>query len=197
MRGGKQGYYKMPFTLTRERKIILIGGAILLLLGLIYNLAPSVQGMLSEDETLGLKEQKLMKYTAKVNEKASLTQQEKALRNRLKRIEAGLLTPKTPALAAVDIQTMVRDIAASYGAEVKTMRILNAVSEEDQAYVAIPVEVTLSSSVRQLVEVLYGIETSNRLLHVADITARAAGGRKGDTILSTMTVEGFMKKKNA
>jgi len=187
----------MPFTLTRERKIILIGGAILLLLGLIYNLAPSVRGMLSEDETLGLKEQKLMKYTAKVNEKASLIQQEKALRNRLKRIEAGLLTPKTPALAAVDIQTMVRDIAARNGAEVKTMRILSAVSEEDQAYVAIPVEVTLSSSVRQLVEVLYGIETSTRLLHVADITARAAGGRSGNTILSTMTVEGFMKKKDA
>jgi len=186
----------MPFALTNERKVILIIGAILLLLGLIYNLAPSFSGWLAEDETLGLKEQKLLKYKAKVNEKASFSQQEKSLQSRLRRIETGLLTPKTPALAAVDIQTMVRDIAVRYGAEIKTMRILSAVPEDDQAYVAIPVEVTLSSSIRQLVEVLYGIETSTRLMHVADITARAAGGRSGDTILSTMTVEGFMKKKD-
>jgi len=187
----------MPFTLTKERKIILIVGAILLLLGLVYNLAPSFSEWLAEDETLGLKEQKLLKYRAKVKEKASFAQQEKSLGSRLRRIEAGLLTPKTPALAAVDIQTMVRDIAARYGAEIKTMRILSAVPDSDHAYVAIPVEVTLSSSIRQLVEVLYGIETSTRLLHVADITARAAGGRRGNTILSTMTVEGFMKKKNS
>jgi len=187
----------MPFTLTKERKIILIGGAILLLLGLIYNLAPTVQGVFSDDEALALKEQKLTKYVAKVNEKTSLAQQAKALENRLRRIEAGLLTPKTPALAAVDIQTMIRDIAVRYGAEVKTMRILSAVSSEDNAYMAIPVEVTLSSDVRQLVEVLYGIETSSRLLQVVDLTSRAAGGRSGNTILSTMTVEGYMKRQEA
>jgi hypothetical protein len=186
----------MAFTLTRERKIILIGGAILLLLGLIYNLAPTVQGMFAEDEALALKEQKLAKYLAKVNEKTAYARQAKALENRLRRIETGLLTPKTPALAAVDIQTMIRDIAVRYGAEVKTMRILSAESSDDNAYVAIPVEVTLSSDIRQLVEVLYGIETSSRLLHVVDLTARAAGRRSGSTILATMTVEGFMKKQD-
>jgi hypothetical protein len=187
----------MPIALTRERKIILIGGAILLLLGLIYNLAPTVQRMFAEDESLALKEEKLTKYLAKVNEKTIYAQQAKALENRLRRIEAGLLTPKTPALAAVDIQTMIRDIAVRYGAEVKTMRILSAASSADNAYVAIPVEVTLSSDIRQLVEVLYGIETSSRLLHVVDLTARSAGRRSGDTILATMTVEGFMKKQDA
>lgn len=185
----------MPFALTRERKIILIGGAILLLLGLIYNLAPSVRRMFAEDESLALKEEKLTRYLAKVSEKTSYAQQAKALENRLRRIEAGLLTPKTPALAAVDIQTMIRDIAVRYGAEVKTMRILSAASSDDNAYVAIPVEVTLSADIRQLVEVLYGIETSSRLLHVVDLTARSAGRRSGDTILATMTVEGFMKKQ--
>jgi len=185
----------MPFTLTRERKIILTVGAVLLLLGLIYNLAPTVRGVFSEDEALSLKEQKLIKYLAKVNQKASYVKQAKALQSRLQRIEAGLLTPKTPALAAVDIQTMVRDIAVRHGAEVKTMRILSTASSEDNAYLAIPVEVTLTSNVRQLLEVLYGIETSSRLLHVTDITARAAGGRRGDTILATMTVEGFMKQQ--
>lgn len=187
----------MPFTLTKERKIILIGGVILLLLGVIYNLAPTFQELLSEDETLTLKEEKLAKYLTNVNEKATIARSEKALRNQLRRMEAGLLTPKTPALAAVDIQTMIRDIAAKNGAEIKTMRILSAVSSDDQAYVAIPVEVTLSSTVRQLMEVLYGIETSNRLMHVVDMTARAAGGRSGNTIISTMTVEGFMKKQDA
>lgn len=187
----------MPLALTRERKIILIGGAILLLLGVIYNLAPRFQGVLSEDENLALKEEKLVRYLARVNEKASFVQQEKAYQNRLRRLEAGLLEPKTSALAAVDIQTMIRDIAVKHGAEVKTMRILSVVSSDDEAYVAIPVEVTLSSTVRQLVEVLYGIEASNRLMHVADLTARAAGGRSGDKILATMTVEGFMKKQDA
>jgi len=187
----------MPFTLTKERKIILTGGAILLLLGLFYNLAPTLRGMFAEDDVLILKEEKLTKYLAKVNEKTFYVQQAKALENRLRRIEAGLLTPKTPALAAVDIQTMIRDIAVRYGAEVKTMRILSAESLDDKAYMAIPVEVTLSSDIRQLVEVLYGIEASSRLLHVVDLTARAAGRRGRSTILATMTVEGFMKKQGA
>jgi hypothetical protein len=124
-----------------------------------------------------------------------LEKQAKALQNRLRRIETGLLTPSTPALAAVDIQTMIRDIAIRHEAEVKTMRILSAVASEDNSYVAVPVEVTLTSTVDQLVEVLYGIQTSNRILHVADITARATGGRRGDIILSTLTVEGYMKKE--
>ena len=187
----------MPFTLTKERKIILLVGAVLLLLGLIYNLAPRVQGLVARNETLSLKEEKLLKYMAKVKQKASVEKQEKALRNRLRRVEAGLLTPTTPALAAVDIQTMIRDIAVQHEAEVKTMRILSAGALEDDDYIAIPVEVTLTATVGQLVEVLYGIETSNRILHVADITARAAGGRRSATILATLTVEGFMKKKTA
>ena len=59
---------------------------------------------------------------AKVKQTAAIERQEKALRNRLRRIEAGLLTPTTPALAAVDIQTMIRDIAVQHDAEVKTIK---------------------------------------------------------------------------
>ena len=49
-------------TLSKERKYILIVGGILLLLGLIYRYAPSLEGIFTPDDTIELKEQKLENY---------------------------------------------------------------------------------------------------------------------------------------
>lgn len=185
----------MTFTLTRERKLILgIGGA-LLLLGVVYNLLPSFESTTNGEEALSLTRQKLAKYRAKVSDRSRLESGIKAGRLQLQRAEAGLLQANTPALAAVDIQQILTQIAGSTGAEVKTMRVLGSEPISDDNYIAVPVEVTLSSDIRQLVGVLYAIDTSKKLLRVKELAVRSAGIRRGDKILTTFTVEGFMKKE--
>lgn len=186
----------MAFELTRERKIIIgIGGA-LLLLGLVYHQLPSFAPTADGDEILDAKRQKLSKYREKVGERDQLEARLKVAQLQLRRAEDGLLMAKTPALAAVDIQQILTQIAGTTEAELKTMRVLNPDPIPEEDYIAVPVEVTISSDIRQLVGVLYAIDTSNKLLRTRDLSIRSAGVRRRNKILSTFTVEGFMKKNS-
>lgn len=182
------------FELTKERKYLLIGGAVLLLMAVLYNLTPTLSALWSQEEALAVKSQKLARYREKVQEKKTLDAKQDALQKVLRRTEAGLLQGKTPALAAVDIQTIIREITERTEAEIKTMRILKPEELSDSNYIAIPVEITLSSDVRQLIGVLYQIETSPQVLRTANVVIRSAGMRRGTNILTTLTIEGFMKK---
>jgi hypothetical protein len=183
----------MQFHLTRERSIILSVGAALLLIGAIYYFLPLFESAAPGEEVLAIKQEKLAKYREKAQEKNRLEAGLLAVRRRLQSAELGLLQANTPALAAVDIQQMVSQIANQTQAEVKTMRILGPEAVEGEEYTAVPVEVTLSSDIRQLVGVLYGIDNARKLLRIKNLTVRSAGARRNDKILSTFTVEGFMK----
>jgi len=182
-------------TLSRERRYILLGGAVLLLIGLIYRYAPSVEGLFSSAEATALKEQKLANYRRIAQKRQALETQLEALRQTLRRAESGLLAGKTPALAAVEVQNMIKRIVEEKGAQVRSIRVLRPQGEEEGAYVGIPVQATVLSNIRQLKEVLYAIESSGNLFHVRELRVRAVGRRKQeDQIQSTLTVEGFFKK---
>jgi hypothetical protein len=187
----------VKFELTRERKIIFGIGAVLLLAGLVYNLLPVFQGPSQEEALLDAKTQKIIKYREKVGSQAQLDARRQAAEVRLRRAESGLLQAKTPALAAVDIQQVLTQIAGQTAAEIKTMRILDTAAMEGEDYIVVPVETTISSDIDQLVAVLYRIENASKLLRIKDLAIRSAGVRRGEKILSTITVEGFMKKSAA
>jgi hypothetical protein len=182
-------------TLSKERKYILILGGILLLLGLIYRYTPSLEGIFTPDDTIELKEQKLDNYRRIAKKRKALEAQLASLRQSLRRAEAGLLSGKTPALAAVEVQNLIKRLVNEKGAQIRTIRVLRPKAEGEGVYVAIPVQATLQSNIRQLKDVLYGIETSRHLLHVKDLRVRAIGRRRQpDQIQSTLTVEGYLKK---
>jgi len=184
----------MRFALTKERKLLLAGGALVLLLGLIYNLAPRFADWEARDEALDLQRDTLARYRRIIAEKDALGREKRALEGLLRRSEAGLLDAKTPALAAVEIQKGLQDLAARLGAEVKSMRQREAASpDEDAPYRPVSVEVTLAASIGQLVEMLHAVETDSRVQRVLEMTLRAAAGRDEGAILATLTIEGFMR----
>ena len=116
-----------------------------------------------------------------------------ALRHTLRRAESGLLSGKTPALAAVEVQNMTKRIVEEKGAQVRSIRVLRPQEGEEGIYVGIPVQATVLSNIRQLKDVLYAIESSENLFHVRELRVRAVGRRKQeDQIQSTLTIEGFL-----
>lgn len=185
----------VEFEWNRERKIILGIGGLLLLAGLFYNLISADRGPVSQEELLAVKAQKVLKYREKVGTQSRLENRRQNAVNRLRQAESGLLEAKTPALAAVDIQQQLTQIAGEIAAEIKTMRILGIEAVARGSYVAIPVEVTISSDIDQLVGLLYGIQNASRLLRIKDLAVRSAGVRRDEKILTTLTVEGFMRKE--
>ncbi|MGE0083278.1 MAG: type II secretion system protein GspM [Desulfococcaceae bacterium] len=180
--------------MNKERKYILIFGAAVLLAGAVYRFLPDDPGALfSGREEISLKEKKLARYRETVQEKESLQAMLRSLQADLNMLESGLLSGGTPALAAVEIQNIVNEIAARGDAEIQSMQILPSRTLKDSPYVPVPVQVILSGSVRQLKDILYQIENAQKILKISSIRVRPQHRRQSDGVQSEFTVEGFMK----
>lgn len=187
----------MKFSLTRERKYILIGGAILLFFGLMYRALPLFQGIYDGGAQIAAKEKQLAKYQRAIEEGEELKRRLAALTSALKRGEFGFLTGRTPSLAAVDMQNILNAITAKSGVEIKSMRVLKAAKQDDTKYLSIPVKFSIVPTVRQMKEILYGIETSGKYLMVRDIRITAPRRKGREQLRVDMTVAGFMKESES
>ena len=142
-----------------------------------------------------------------MQEKKVVEQDVRRLKKTLKQAEAGLLSGKTESLAAAEIQQIATRITNAAGAEIKTMRVLQPDRSTNDMYLAIPVEITINSTMRQLTQLLYKLESSAKLLRIVNLGIRVAGGAGGRArfrkssksvnILTVLTVEGFVKKRES
>lgn len=184
----------LKFKFDKKRKYIIIIGAVLLLLGLIYRLFPFFQGIQSASAENVLKEKQLAKYRQMVHEGKNLEARLISLNRTLTRAESGLLTGKTPPLAAVDIQNILNKIASRSDVEMKTVRVLKPEKLDEKNYLSVPVQFSISSTIRQLKEILYRIETSPKYLTVKKVRINVARRGSSRQIRSDITVAGVMKK---
>ena len=190
--------YNLPFyeviKINKQKKYILIAGAIILLFGLAYRLAPFFQGVGPSDTEIDLKEERLKKYRQMLGQATDLEAELISLNRFLDRLEAGLLTGKTPSLAAADIQNILSDIAGRNGVEIKTVRVLKHQELEEKIYQSIPVQFFISSDISQLRTILYSIRSSPKNLTVQKLDINVARRGKSRELKSTITIAGFMKK---
>lgn len=187
------------FEIEKNRRFLVIAGAVLLLMAVVYRLIPMFQEMGGTGEAIALKQRQLEKYRQMVHEGDDLEKKLKSLEKILRQGESRLLTGKTPSLAAADIQNIVHDMATESNVEIKTVRVLKPEELEKGAYLSIPVQLTITSAIRPLEQFLYRIATSPRYLTVKKLRIRIATTRslkssaKTD-IRSDITVHGFLKK---
>ncbi|HOO89323.1 MAG TPA: type II secretion system protein GspM [Syntrophales bacterium] len=183
----------MKISLTRERKYILIGGAILLFFGFVYWVFPFLQGIYDGSTQIEMKEKQLAKYQRTIGEGEELKQRLTALTAALDQGESGFLKGRTSSLAAVDIQNILNAIAAKSDVEIQSKRVLKAEKQDDTAYLIIPVKFSIVSTMRQLKEILYGIEASDKNLMVREMRITVPRGKGKEQLRVDMTVAGFMK----
>jgi hypothetical protein len=140
-----------------------------------------------------------------VLEKKAVKRELLSLQTIFKRAEAALLTGKTPSLAAAEIQEILSRITNAAGAQIMTVRVLQPDRSGNKMYLAIPVEVTINSTMRQLTQLLYKLDRSAKLLRIAKLGIRSRAGRvrlakrviSANLITTTLTVEGFVKNMEA
>ena len=181
------------FKIDKQRKYILVTVAILLLFGLIYRFFPFFQGIQAAGAEIVLKERQLAQCRQMVQEGNDLQAKLIFLNRTLERVESGLLTGATPALAAVDVQNTLNEIASRSEVEIKTVRVLKPEKMDEENYLCVPVQFTISSTIRQLKEMLYRIETSPKYLTVKKIKINVRHRRDPGQIQSDLTVAGVMK----
>jgi Tfp pilus assembly protein PilO len=188
----------------KGRKIIATGVALLALLAITYIFDSLNRSTHMVNEAVALKQGKLAKYREKLLEENILQRELSTLQNTVRQGEASLLTGKTPSLAAAEIQRIVSSIANSAGGQIKAVRIVQPDRSGKEMYLAIPVEVTINCTIRELTQFLYKLDSSTKLLRVAKLSIRPAGGRGRRrssvnlvipvNLVTTLTVEGFVTR---
>ena len=187
----------LRFNISKERKYILIGGGVLLVLGVLYRFFPVIQDLRPAGSEIIFKKQQIAKYRQKIQKRKNLESRLTALNRDFKRAESGLLDGETPALAAVDVQNILSEITREIDIEIKSMRVIKSMDLENMNYAYIPVQFTLESTVGQLKDLLYQIETSNKFLVISKMKIRNIKGKQPEEIESTITVSGLLKKESA
>jgi len=180
--------------IDKRRRYLLIAGAVLLLFGFAYWLLPYVEGIRGGETDIAAQKKRIAKYLQTVKGRGELDARFASLNKSLERGEAGLLTGKTAALAAVDIQNILSEIAVGSGIELRSVVVPKPQPKDTEQYVSVPVAVTVSASIRQLKDFLYKIEASQKFfLTVEKIGISVAGAGSPGQIRCDVTVSGIMK----
>ena len=117
-----------------------------------------------------------------------------SLSKALERAEAGILTGKTAALAAADIQNVLNEIAIGSGVEIKSIQVMKSPQKDTDQYIGVPVQFVVSATIRQLKDILYKIEASPKIfLTVERIGISVVGAGGPEQIRCDITVSGIMK----
>lgn len=180
--------------MTRERKIILVVGAVLLLAGAVYRFWPAAGIRTGSGEATAKKLERLERYRAVAAQKDRLQSEWVALNRALAGAENALLSGSTPALAGVDLQNILTDVAGRSEIDIRSMRMVSGRNEE-ALFPTVRVQVHFQGTVSALQKFLYRIEAYPKLLRIAEARFQAPGGAKGGAIQGNLTVEGLMPGK--
>ena len=103
---------------------------------------------------------------------------------------ARFLAEAAPAVAASELQKLTKDMAAQAGTEIRSERILPPVERGE--ILEIPVEITVSGEIRQLVDLLARLDGAPKMLTVQDLRVRVVNVSQPKELLATLTVSGFI-----
>ena len=175
----------------RERTIVLAGGAVIVVvLAWLFVVAPLLDRNSATRDLVPERERALTRRLDLLARRNQIGAELEAANARVDRLAARLLTAAAPAVAASELQKLVKDMAAEATTEIRSERILPP--EERGELLEIPVEIAVSAEIRQLVDLLARVEGSQKLLTVKDLRVRVVNVSQPRELLATLTVSGFI-----
>jgi Tfp pilus assembly protein PilO len=136
------------------------------------------------------REQVLVKRRDLVARKAAVRAELDAATARLEKLGERFLPASTPAVAASELQKTIKELATQATTEVRSERILPPVERGE--LLEIPIEVTVSGEIRQLVDLLARLESTPKFLSVQDFKIRVVNVSQPKELLATLTLSGFI-----
>jgi hypothetical protein len=175
----------------RERS--LIGLAIVVgagLLGYFYGIEPLQDWKRAGTDLIPTREAVLERRRLLVAQRPTLLAEIEQVNSRIDAIGPRWLKGPTPPLAASELQTLVKGLAEQAGAEVRSERILPLV---DRGRIQeVPIEITVASSLREAVRLLYDLDHTTKILTVQDVKVRVVAVGQQRDLLTTFTVSGYL-----
>jgi Tfp pilus assembly protein PilO len=176
-----------------HRERALIGLAVvagLLVLGWEFVVQPIRDRYTTASDLVPAREQVLARRMELVGRKAIIARDLETIDAQLQALSNRFLPASTPAVAASELQKLVKEIAAKASTEIRSERILPPVERGE--LVEIPLEVAVSAEVRQLVDILAQLEQTPKILTVQDLKIRVINVAQPKELLATITLSGFI-----
>ena len=175
----------------RERILIAIAvvGA-LLAVGWEFVLQPVRDRYRAAVELTPAREQVLVRRLELVARKGAIARDLEATNARLQAVADRFLPAATPAVAASELQKLAKELATKASTEIRSERILPPVERGE--LVEIPIEITVSGEIRQLVDLLARLEQTPKLLTVQDLKVRVVNVMQPKDLLATVILSGFI-----
>jgi Tfp pilus assembly protein PilO len=175
----------------RERRLILGASAGAVVLGAWFLLVePVIERNRVAQELIPARQEQLARRIELVGRKDAIAADLAAVSGRLDTMAGRFFTATTPAVTASELQKLVKEMASQARTEVRSERILPPVDRGE--ILEIPIEITVSGEVRQLVELLSRIEAAPKLLSVQDLKLRVVNVSQPKDLLATITLSGFI-----
>jgi type II secretory pathway component PulM len=175
----------------RERIVVFVGGGVVaVVVAWLFVVAPLLDRNNAAADLVPERERALARRLDLLARRTQIVSELEAANARVDRLTARLLTAAAPAVAASELQKLVKDMAAEATTEIRSERILPP--EERGELLEIPVEIAVSAEIRQLVDLLARVEGSDKLLTVKDLRIRVVNVSQPRELLATLTVSGFI-----
>lgn len=175
----------------REQVVIGLGAiALVLVLGWVYVVQPIRDNHRVAAELVPAREEMFARRQQLVARKAAIAAELQATNARIQEISVRFLPAGTAAVAASELQKLVKEMASQAATEVRSERILPTVERGE--ITEIPIEIAVSGEVRQLVDLLSLFERAPKLLAVQDLKIRVVNVTQPKDLLVTFTVAGFI-----
>jgi type II secretory pathway component PulM len=176
---------------ARERAVVLGGTAILgVVAAWFLVVTPLLDRNTAAADLVPERERLLVRRMDLLARRMQIAAELESANARLERLNARLLTAAAPAVAASELQKLVKDMAAEAKTDIRSERILPP--EERGELLEIPVEIAVSAEIRQLVDLLARVEGAQKLLTVKDLRVRVVNVSQPKELLATLTVSGFI-----
>ena len=171
--------------------VLVIGGVLaLLVLGWIFVVDPLLERVRTTRELVPSRSQVLSRRLDLLARKDSIVKELERTNADIERASARFLAEAAPAVAASELQKLTKDMAAQAGTEIRSERILPPVERGE--ILEIPVEITVSGEIRQLVDLLARLDGAPKMLTVQDLRVRVVNVSQPKELLATLTVSGFI-----
>jgi Tfp pilus assembly protein PilO len=175
----------------RERTTIAAGLAVAIVVGgWSFVVEPILESNRRAAELVPAREQVLQKRHDLIARKGAIEAELKSSTERLDAVSTRFLTSATPAVAASELQKLVKEMAAQASTEIRSERILPPAERGE--LLEIPVEIAVSGEVRQLVDLLARLDSAPKLLTVQDVRVRVVNVSQPKDLLATLTLSGYI-----
>lgn len=179
-------------SISRENFFLYAGGIIAGLI-IIYSFAvePAYEKYLENQGKIEQKQVLLNRYKAILKQEDQLKKRVKYIKQEFDKMTTVLLVGAKPSLAASGLQAILEDIIKK--ARVKITNVRNKKPAKKETFYQIPIEITFESTLRELKDIIYNIENSDKFLLVRDLNIRLVKSGNPEKLKVKLVVDGYAK----